>query len=711
MKLWIKILTVALTVTSALAWSASAETVIVNWDGGIGGQNYVAGTGARSTNMRTPSGGFNINYGGDPDITDRQSITPFLSGSNPAVFSPSTNYPNGVDAVVYSTTFYGASESIILDAASGSVLGATTVRDADGLGAHINIGSNATVGILTSAVLFRKENFLGNLGGDSFKLDSMSISLAVCTNMRGRWLVQNGDYFYVSSATFTASASLSDFTTSTWSLYDLAGASGGVQTLNYQPTVFDPINFDDIRGIGFYTETWDGVDQICANGTLRVTDFIGTAAIIPEPSTISLICGGLLLMAGCAYCRRKESIAAMKPLFGGLLTLLVTVSVALAADPPPSWPLESPVINSPDIAAWKNATMRPVAPDGKHSIHSYFNASPESPDGKYVLYFSSTAASGEFGNITVIERATGAEKVVASGVTTEDAHRVACQQWIDGGKKIAYHDLRDGVWRVHVVDLASGENKMLAEERLLCFGAPNSKWLPLYGYHWKQGAHRDFEMVNVDTGEIKTVATVSGLLAEHGGLVRELVGEGEVSLFFPVVSPDGKRAMCKIARGKGGDTHRGKVSERLGKFVYDLENGRWLAAVRFWGHPAWFPDGNAIIERGISVQYLDGRPNARFAVGCIGDHQSVSPDGKYFTADADITKRAGAQPGDWGVAVGEFATNEYVTVHRFTLKGGAASWRKSHPHPAFSADGQRVYFNVNDGPWTRVYVAEKAGAN
>jgi WD40-like Beta Propeller Repeat len=30
----------------------------------------------------------------------------------------------------------------------------------------------------------------------------------------------------------------------------------------------------------------------------------------------------------------------------------------------------------------------------------------------------------------------------------------------------------------------------------------------------------------------------------------------------------------------------------------------------------------------------------------------------------------------------------------------------SHPHPAFSPDGKRLYFNVSAGQWTRLHVAE-----
>jgi hypothetical protein len=32
----------------------------------------------------------------------------------------------------------------------------------------------------------------------------------------------------------------------------------------------------------------------------------------------------------------------------------------------------------------------------------------------------------------------------------------------------------------------------------------------------------------------------------------------------------------------------------------------------------------------------------------------------------------------------------------------------SHPHPVFSADGKRIYYNVSDGEFTRLHVAERA---
>jgi peroxiredoxin len=45
-------------------------------------------------------------------------------------------------------------------------------------------------------------------------------------------------------------------------------------------------------------------------------------------------------------------------------------------------------------------------------------------------------------------------------------------------------------------------------------------------------------------------------------------------------------------------------------------------------------------------------------------------------------------------------------LHKFVGNRGAKSWRVSHPHPVFSADGRRIHFNINAGQHTQLYVAE-----
>ena len=91
-----------------------------------------------------------------------------------------------------------------------------------------------------------------------------------------------------------------------------------------------------------------------------------------------------------------------------------------------------------------------------------------------------------------------------------------------------------------------------------------------------------------------------------------------------------------------------------------------------------------------------------------GSHPSISPDGKLFATDTTLDAFGGKKT-DWGVAIGDLEGKRYRILHRFNNAEGAKSWRVSHPHPYFSADGQRVYFNVSDGNWTQLYVAEAKG--
>jgi len=129
-----------------------------------------------------------------------------------------------------------------------------------------------------------------------------------------------------------------------------------------------------------------------------------------------------------------------------------------------------------------------------------------------------------------------------------------------------------------------------------------------------------------------------------------------------------------------------------------------------WGHPAWYPDSRTITEaNNIFYSTDDGKVIQRPGLPRLGaDHPSVSPDGKLYVMDGPLTKLGGA-PGEWGVVVCDIRAGKSI-LHRFDNSHGAKSWRKNHPHPIFSADGKRIYFNVNESDWTQLMVAEVGSA-
>lgn len=344
----------------------------------------------------------------------------------------------------------------------------------------------------------------------------------------------------------------------------------------------------------------------------------------------------------------------------------------------------------------------------RHTIHAYFNVCPESPDGRKVLYYTSTARDGQTGDLRVLDRASGEERTLVRDLHTEDAHRAACQQWVSKGRRVVFHDERDGEWQVAVVDMETGAERVLAKNRLSSWGRPDADLVPLYGPHWKPGDHRDLELLNVDSGEIRTVLTNEAVRAQYAGWIRKSFGERPTSIFFPVLSPDLRSVFFKMAAAGNGDPRSKGASERLGKIGYSLEEKRFLFLSEQWGHPAWHPDSKTIVETknqliraetGV-VEHLPGLPD------CGAGHPSASPDGKLLVSDTTL-ERFGGSRNDWGIVVMDIRGNAHVVIHKFDNSHGASSWRVSHPHPVFSADGRRIYFNVSSGPWTQLHVAER----
>jgi hypothetical protein len=200
------------------------------------------------------------------------------------------------------------------------------------------------------------------------------------------------------------------------------------------------------------------------------------------------------------------------------------------------------------------------------------------------------------------------------------------------------------------------------------------------------------------------VVSAEAVRAQYPELVAKVFGDGALSIYFPILSPDQKRVVFKMSHPLGGDFRSAKASVRELLIGYDIAGRRFLFGHSRWGHPAWHPDSRTLINvptvlidsNDGSVRPIPGMP--KFS----GSHPSISPDGRVFVTDIIADNRRQS-----GVAAGDIEGAWHVTLHEFDGSKGATSWRPSHPHPVFSPDGRRIYFNVNAGPWTQLYVAER----
>ena len=375
------------------------------------------------------------------------------------------------------------------------------------------------------------------------------------------------------------------------------------------------------------------------------------------------------------------------------------------------------------LARWRDGvTIAPVSRvAGRHTMHAYYTASPERPGGGAALFYASTTREGYTGSLYLAARggdaedgsAAGQEIELVSGLTVEDAHRAACQQWVSGGRRVVYHDYRDGAWVVAALDVspdgATHAERVLTGDRLVGWGQPEADLVPLYGTHWLPNTHRDLELLDVASGAVRTVLTAEAVRAAYPEAVADTFGDRPVSIFFPVLSPDLSRVFFKLATATGEDFRSPKASRRAMLICYDLAGGRFLFADERWAHPAWHPDSRTIVD--VPHALIDSDTGSRRTLDGLpplpGAHPSFSPDGTLCVSDVALDRMpgAGAAPGEWGIVVEDLAAQRSVLLHRFDESQGAASWRRCHPHPVFSPDGRRIYFSTGSSPWTQLQVA------
>jgi hypothetical protein len=198
--------------------------------------------------------------------------------------------------------------------------------------------------------------------------------------------------------------------------------------------------------------------------------------------------------------------------------------------------------------------------------------------------------------------------------------------------------------------------------------------------------------------------------------VTKLYGSKLISTPFGTLSPNGKLIFFKLSAtfdnfipAPPGHLKwpRSYQSDREGLVCFDIEHRKLLFCHPKWGHPAWDPSSTKFIN--VPSLMIDAYTGATTPIPDLpkfpGQHLSVSPDGKLFVTDTSM-EPFGGEKGEWGVAVCDVRGGNWVMIARFQGAEGATTWRKNHPHPSFSPDGKRIYYNVNSGKYTQLYVAE-----
>jgi len=287
---------VAVTVSALLSTTAQGAAV-VNW----GGTEYV--TGNKAFNDGNPSSyGTAGDWDGDGVANDRgirhafDEITPL---------SPVSGYTTLAGK---SGTFYGGYD--VARIGSNSSWNFTTNKSVFQKPAGDQIGYEMTPGFGYAhfVVAFLKPDFLNGGSANTNYLDaddtSISINLPTLENMTGRFMIKNGQQWYVSETTITAPglATLANPSeNSRWAIYNPVSALD----FNAPSATFANLNLNDVQGVGYYFEN-DNVVLVtpkCWISEMAVNANFERAAAPPPVGAVPLpaaVWAGLGLMGAVA---------------------------------------------------------------------------------------------------------------------------------------------------------------------------------------------------------------------------------------------------------------------------------------------------------------------------------------------------------------------------------------------------------------------------
>ena len=348
------------------------------------------------------------------------------------------------------------------------------------------------------------------------------------------------------------------------------------------------------------------------------------------------------------------------------------------------------------------STVTQISAGWLPAVHAYFDLCPESPDGSKAVYFEYTPGSPPMGRVMVATLDTAGQPIrhdPASDAISGSTHGGVDEQWVDNDT-VAYSVRGSGGSETVVYSVKDASSRRIpAGIRMFC--PANGTGLTSTG--GRRGGEPTVLSMDFRTGAVRKLFTRGDALAIHP--MKDRIKDLDRIYFKHTKWTDDGRRFMVVFTNEGYTRPQGVIGVKS-ILVADAGGTNLRYLTEFGHHPMWSHDGTyayafEFAEAGtlnLMAYPIDGRESYPILKGIRGWHASLSPDGKTLVTDVGQWEK----PGRSAILLYDVATGKYEVLATFALSD-ASHETGIHPHPVWSRDGKRVYFNSAESGQPQVY--------
>jgi len=349
------------------------------------------------------------------------------------------------------------------------------------------------------------------------------------------------------------------------------------------------------------------------------------------------------------------------------------------------------------------------------AVHYYYDIPVEEPGGKRIVYYEFDGDQIPGPGKVMVARADGSDPQEVGRGEESIGHVGAQAHWAGTGR-IAYSPRQQSAGNATLVDLESDDRQELpyairsySEAREV--GA-------MIGGGGGHGATKDLSRVQtLRLWDAQSDAIRTRLTAEQAHAIHpqhDRFEPDKTNFQNAKFSPDGSHLFVVF----GTEVYRNSAKDpdypSIKCLLLMRTDGEEVAYLSEFGHhPMWMPDGSAIVaferDRERETQHLmryplDGSAPEMFLENLPGIHATLDRAGRRLVTDVFAHQLAGKAR----IMLVDVATGERQTLAE-GVHEQADHLTGSHPHPQWSRDESRIFFNMADTGVPQLYAVRLPG--